>query len=100
MNSLQVEHILNLGNIDGWTPSFDSMSGTLHWENEDVSGLGIYATPHWDKDGEVPFDVWEEVGDYEDRWAILKLNWDDNVEAQLDEYVKMLRSILTEYSNY
>jgi hypothetical protein len=40
--------------INGFIMSYDNMSGTIEWFNDDYS---IYATPYWNEDDEVPINV-------------------------------------------
>ena len=51
--------------ISGYTPEYDSMSGSLGW-SKGGDGPIIWATPKWDETTITPFDIqYPDSGDYE-----------------------------------
>ena len=48
-----LEKIKVIGSFVGY---YDNLSGTLEWYDKERE-ITIYATPNWETDGEVPFDV-------------------------------------------
>lgn len=90
---LQNEDILNFGPIGDWIPSEDYMSGTLEYSKQGSDYL-VYATPHWNNDGEVPVDISYENGDYENLTTI-HLNMRESVEYQLNQYISVISVVLS-----
>jgi hypothetical protein len=63
-NLINVSDVLNFSKeINGFTPYFDNLSGTLEWN--DKNGNTIYATPNWSEEGIVPFDFADSDGNYD-----------------------------------
>ncbi len=89
---IQVEDVLKMESIRGYSPSLDSMSGCLEWNNGEDMGKYIYATPNWDKEGHCPVSIYTEEGDYHDvallRWG----NW--SIEQQITRYREVLSEVI------
>lgn len=91
---LQNKTILSNGPIGDWTPYEDSMSGTLEWYRKENESTIIYATPHWETDGVVPFAIAYTDGDYVEVTQ-LELDTKESVEYQLNQYLSVLTTILS-----
>jgi len=89
-----LETITEIGEFEG---SLDNMSGTLEWYNK-KSGVTIYATPNWNIEGEVPFDVSTNGGecDYHNVFTIKLINGD--ISTQCTHYLNVLRIVMNHYS--
>lgn len=74
---------MEYGDIRGFKPSIDSMSGTVNWNNGEDWGKLIYATPNWEREGVCPVSIYHEDGEYQDV-AILKFT--DMSKIQQKEY--------------
>jgi len=85
------EDILGLTH-DDWKVYECDMSGTIEWYNG--NGIFIYATPHWETDGEVPFAIFsEESGEYE-TVKILTLDPNTSESEQLNSYMETLKLVI------
>jgi hypothetical protein len=91
---LQNKDILNFGPIGDWFPFEDSMSGTLEWYRTDNDSIRVYATPHWETDGVVPFSLSYDDGEYSNV-TTLELNLREPVEYQLNQYISVISTILS-----
>ena len=91
---LQNEDILKYGSINGWS-AYENGSGALEWFNEQ-SPFIVLATPNWVKDGEVPVEVMDEEGEYNELPAF-NIDLNQSVEEQLYEYIFKLSLILANY---
>lgn len=84
--------------IDSYVGYLDSMSGTLEWydKNRDIT---IYATPNWETDGEVPFDVsTPNDGDNHHVCTIKMVTGDKS--SQLVHYLNVLMMIMNHYKDF
>jgi hypothetical protein len=84
--------------IDSYVGYLDSMSGTLEWydKNRDIT---IYATPNWETDGEVPFDVaTPNDGDIHHICTIKMVTGDKS--TQLVHYLNVLMMIMYHYKEF
>lgn len=90
-----VKEIKEIGSYEG---HFDSLSGTLEWFDKE-KGISIYATPNWETEGEVPFDVNvdDEVG-YHNVCTIKMVKGDNS--TQLTHYLNVLMMIMNHYSEF
>lgn len=81
-------------NVDGWTANDDQMSGSIDWTNPNYPDIMIYATPNWDEEGTIPFQL--HTPEHEDGISVaeLKLFKDSPIELQLEIYVSILKSII------
>lgn len=81
--------VKNVPSIEGWNPYIDSMSGALEWSNG--GDTWIYATPNWNEDGEIPFDISNEDGDYTSLGTLI-LRKNSPLSEQLNTYVKNIKN--------
>lgn len=91
---LQNKDILNFGPIGDWIPFEDSMSGALEWYRNGNDTVRVYATPHWETDGFVPFALSYEDGEYSNV-TTLELNLREPIEYQLNQYISVISTILS-----
>jgi hypothetical protein len=90
-----LKEISEIGNFKG---SMDSMSGTLEWYDKDRD-LTIYATPNWNTDGEVPFDV--DRGSGLEVWNVCTIKMvDEDKSTQFTHYLNVLMMIMNHYSQF
>jgi hypothetical protein len=82
--------IIQNGQINGWTPYEDSMSGVIEFTNPNRE-LVLFATPNWDEDGKVPFAIVDEDGEYDEISFPLEL--EGSIENQLNQYIKFITEI-------
>jgi hypothetical protein len=95
---LRNEDILNFGPIGDWFSFEEGMSGCIGWYNRyDVErDVIIYATPHWDEEGVVPFEA--IFSDGESRQIIkLYLETRESVEYQLNQYISVISVVLSNF---
>ena len=86
------EDVLGLKEIEGWKVYECNMSGTIEWY--DGNGTFIYATPHWDEEGVVPFSIYtEETAEYENVKELF-LQKNTSIGLQLDIYIKTLKKVI------
>jgi hypothetical protein len=92
------EEILSeISEIGSFKGSMDSMSGTLEWRDEERE-LTIYATPNWETDGEVPFDV--DRGNGDELWNVCTIKMIDGTKSeQFLHYLNVLMMIMNHYGN-
>jgi hypothetical protein len=93
------EEILSeISEIGSFKGSMDSMSGTLEWWDEDRD-ISIYATPNWETEGEVPFDV--NRGDGMEIWNVCTIKMIDGTKSeQFVHYLNVLMMIMNHYENF
>jgi hypothetical protein len=91
---LQNKDILNSGPIGDWMPFEDSMSGALEWYRKNTDTVRVYATPNWETDGVVPFALSYEDGEYYNV-TTLELNLRETIEYQLNQYISVISTILS-----
>ncbi len=90
-----LEKIKVIGSFVGY---YDNLSGTLEWYDKDRD-ITIYATPNWETDGEVPFDVCEpNDGEYEHIFIIKMINGDK--DKQYLHYVNVLLMVMNSYNKF
>lgn len=89
-----VSEIKEIGSYEG---HFDSLSGTLEWYDKERE-ITIYATPNWETEGEVPFDVNldNEIG-YHNVCTIKMIKGDKS--TQLTHYLNVLMMIMNHYKD-
>lgn len=89
-----VKEIKEIGSYEG---HFDSLSGTLEWFDKERE-ITIYATPNWETEGEVPFDVNmdNEIG-YHNVCTIKMVKGDKS--TQLTNYLNVLMMIMNHYKD-
>jgi len=92
MRYIQTEDILKLNEIKGFTPTMDSMSGTLEWSNGEDNGKYLYATPNWEEEGKCPVGIYTDEGDVQDV-AILKFT-DMSKKEQLSYYKEVISDVI------
>jgi hypothetical protein len=92
------EEILSeVSKIGRFTGSIDSMSGALEWRDGERE-LTIYATPNWETDGEVPFDI--DRGDGVELWNVCTIKMISGTTGeQLSHYLNVLMMIMNHYGN-
>lgn len=83
--------------IGDYTGHFDNMSGTLEWYNK-KKDITIFATPNWSEKGEVPFDVMDSEGEYDNIVTIKMVSGD--IPKQLTHYLNVLMMIMNHYSEF
>lgn len=93
------EEILSeISEIGSFKGSIDSMSGTLEWWDEERD-LTIYATPNWETEGEVPFDV--NRGNGMEMWNVCTIKMIDGTKSeQFLHYINVLMMIMNHYENF
>jgi len=90
-----LDEIKVIGSFVGY---YDNLSGTLEWYDKDRD-VTIYATPNWETDGEVPFDmVHPNDGDFEHICTIKMI--DDTKGKQFMHYINVLMMVVNRYSEY
>jgi hypothetical protein len=82
--------IIQNGQINGWTPIENPMSGVIEFTNPNRE-LVLFATPNWDEDGKVPFAVVDEDGEYDEISFPLEL--EGSIENQLQQYIETITDI-------
>ena len=96
---IQSNEILNeiseIGNFKGF---INNLSGTLEWYDKDRD-FTIYATPNWNNDGEVPFDV--DRGSGSEVWNVCTIKMiDGDKSSQFTHYLNVLMMIMNHYNQY
>lgn len=92
------EILKEISEIGSFKGSMDSMSGTLEWYDKDRD-LTIYATPNWNTDGEVPFDV--DRGSGLEVWNVCTIKMIDGDKGeQFTHYLNVLMMIMNHYSQF
>ena len=89
-----LKEISEIGNFKG---SINQMSGVLEWYDE-KSDITIFATPNWNNDGEVPFDIDRGGGD--EVWNVCTIKMvDGDKSTQFTHYLNVLMMIMSHYQN-
>lgn len=89
-----LSEVSEIGNFKGF---IDSMSGTLTWYDKE-NDITILATPNWDIDGEVPFDVDRGSGD--EIWNVCTIKMINGSKSeQFTYYLNVLMMIMNHYGN-
>jgi hypothetical protein len=84
--------------IGSFVGYYDNLSGTLEWYDKDRD-ITIYATPNWETDGEVPFDVCEpNEGEFSHIFTIKMI--DDIKGKQYLHYINVLLMVMRNYTEY
>ena len=84
--------------IGSFVGYYDNLSGTLEWYDKDRD-ITIYATPNWETDGEVPFDVCEPTeGEFSHIFTIKMI--DDIKGKQYLHYINVLLMVMRNYTEY
>ena len=92
------EILKEISEIGSFKGSMDSMSGTLEWWDEERD-LTIYATPNWETEGEVPFDV--SRGDGMELWNVCTIKMIDGTKSeQFLHYINVLMMIMNHYNEF
>jgi hypothetical protein len=95
INSEQI--LSEVSKIGRFTGYIDSMVGALEWR-DDERQLTIYATPNWETDGEVPFDI--DRGDGAEQWTVCTIKMISGTTGeQLSHYLNVLMMIMNHYGN-
>jgi hypothetical protein len=90
-----LEEIKVIGSFVGY---YDNLSGTLEWYDKDRD-ITIYATPNWETDGEVPFDIIKpNDGDFEHICTIKMINGDKG--EQYLHYLNVMLMVMRNYTEY
>ena len=92
MKYIQTEDILKYGEIKGFSPVIDPMSGTLEWNNGENVGKYVYATPNWEQEGQCPVSIYHEDGEYQDV-AVLKFA-DMSKTEQKEYYLNVVSDVI------
>jgi hypothetical protein len=93
-----LQRIKVIGSFVGY---YDNLSGTLEWWDKERD-ITIYATPNWETEGEVPFDIAvnndevESLG-YEHIVTIKMV--DEDIESQYVHYLNILMMIMNQYKD-
>jgi hypothetical protein len=94
---LQIEDLIG-SNVMGWTCNVESMSGTVVWSNPNTDHA-IYATPHWNKKGEIPFEVGtNDDADNNVLVATIIVHGAQTIEEQKQWYIDTLKTIITNWT--
>jgi hypothetical protein len=92
------EILKEISEIGSFKGSIDSMSGTLEWWDKERD-ITIYATPNWETEGEVPFDV--DKGDGDEVWNVCTIKMIDGTKSeQFVHYLNVLMMIMNHYENF
>lgn len=83
--------------IGDYKANFDSLSGVLEWYNS-KKHITIYATPNWEENGLVPFDVSVDGRDYFNVCTIKMVN--GSTSEQFLHYLNVLMMIMNNYDNF
>lgn len=91
-NYLQSENVLEMESIMGFTPFFDTMSGTLEWSSND-SPLFIYATPNWETEGSCPVEYYSDEDSCRIEVGVIDFVG-KSIEEQIKEYRELISDII------
>jgi hypothetical protein len=86
---ITVEMVEDLPSIEGYEVHTDSMSGTTMWDTE-KGNVTIMATPHWDKDGEVPVALYFTDGKSDEYVNLFTFTLEGTLAMQLRKYTQMI----------
>ena len=90
-----LKEVSEIGSFKGY---IDSLSGTLEWYDKERE-LTIYATPNWENDGEVPFDVnYDSDLGYHHICTIKMI--DGDISSQFTHYLNVLLMIMNHYKDF
>jgi hypothetical protein len=91
---LQPEQVELMKPLYGFSPSLDSMSGTIEWYNENYDEV-VYATPNWeDAEGSCPIDISNvETGDYTHVGSISFVGL--TMEQQIEKYRNIVEEVIS-----
>ena len=84
--------------IGSFVGYYDNLSGTLEWYDKDRD-ITIYATPNWESDGEVPFDVSTPSDGENYHCCTIKMINGDKGEQYL-HYINVLMMIMNHYNGF
>lgn len=88
-NVINVSDVLSFSKeINGFTPHYDSLSGTLEWNDKD--GNTIYATPNWNNDGITPFEFSDSDGNLDSISQLFTLNYPTKFEQLITYFSTLL----------
>lgn len=87
------EMIIASGNIGTFKPTQHLQSGTLQWENDDFL---IYATPNFDKDGEVPVEIIDGENFDSNIITTFTLDYTESPEKQLAIYLAIVGGVIAQ----
>ena len=90
---IQIQNIIDSGNIGDWTPIDQNISGSLEWFNSNCK-YSIYGTPHFMDKGFVPIAFSDEEGNYEN-WETYEIDKTKSIEVQLFEYRNKIAELIT-----
>jgi hypothetical protein len=92
------EILSEIKEIGSYVGHFDSLSGTLEWYDKERE-ISIYATPNWETDGEVPFDVnRDDENGYHHICTIKMVKGEKS--TQLTHYLNVLMMVMNHYSEF
>jgi hypothetical protein len=91
------EILKEVSEIGSFKGSIDGMSGALEWYDKERE-ITIYATPNWEEEGLVPFDVSIDGRDYFHVCTIKMV--DDTISEQFLHYLNVLMMIMNNYNNF
>jgi hypothetical protein len=90
-----LDEISEIGSFKG---HLDSLSGTLEWYDKERD-FTIYATPNWETEGEVPFEV--NRGSGMEIWNVCTIKMiNESKSAQLTHYLNVLMMIMNHYKDF
>jgi hypothetical protein len=89
-----LKEISEIGSFKGF---INTMSGVLEWYDKE-NDITIYATPNWETDGEVPFQV--DRGSGMEIWDVCTIKMIDGTKSeQFTHYLNVLIMIINHYGN-
>jgi len=92
------EILKEISEIGSFKGSIDKLSGVLEWYDGDRD-LTIFATPNFNNDGEVPFDV--DRGSGLEIWNVCTIKMVDGEKStQFTHYLNVLMMIMNHYSEF
>ena len=90
-----LDEISEIGSFKGY---INPMSGVLEWYDKERE-LTIYATPNWETEGEVPFDIDRGGGD--EIWNVCTIKMiDGDISSQFTHYLNVLLMIINHYKDF
>jgi hypothetical protein len=94
-----LEKIKVIGSFVGY---YDNLSGTLEWYDKDRE-ITIYATPNWETDGEIPFDVAinnDEIDSLGDEHIFTIKMVEGDIDTQYTHYLNVLLMVMNHFSEF
>ena len=89
-----LKEVSEIGNFKG---SINTMSGVLEWWDKE-NDITILATPNWETEGEVPFDI--DRGGGMEYWNVCTIKMIDGDKGeQFTHYLNVLMMIMNHYKN-